>query len=149
MAEVQGCELPEDLYYDVEKDTWAKPLGNNIIMLGMTDVAQTQAGKILHVTFKKIGSLVQRRGNTATIESGKWVGPIPSPVAGEIIEVNEALLKDPLLLNISPYKDAWVSKVKASDLSELKNLLTGFEAVEKYREKIIKEQIQCMRCSSQ
>ncbi len=149
MAEVQGCELPEDLYYDVEKDTWAKPLGNNIIMLGMTDVAQTQAGKILHVTFKKIGSLVQRRGNTATIESGKWVGPIPSPVAGEIVEVNEALLKDPLLLNISPYKDAWVSKVKASDLSELKNLLTGKGALEKYREKIIKEQIQCMRCSSQ
>ena len=149
MAEVQGCELPEDLYYDVEKDTWAKPLGNNIIMLGMTDVAQTQAGKILHVTFKKIGSLVQRRGNTATIESGKWVGPVPSPVAGEIVEVNEALLKDPLLLNISPYKDAWVSKVKASDLSELKNLLTGKGALEKYREKIIKEQIQCMRCSSQ
>ena len=149
MAEVQGCELPEDLYYDIEKDTWAKPLGNNIIMLGMTDVAQTQAGKILHVTFKKIGSLVQRRGNTATIESGKWVGPIPSPVAGEIVEVNEALLKDPLLLNISPYKDAWVSKVKAFDLSELKNLLNGSEAVEKYREKIIKEQIQCMRCSSQ
>ena len=149
MAEVEGCELPEDLYYDVEKDTWAKPIGNNVIMLGMTDVAQTQAGKILHVTFKKIGSLVQRRGNTATIESGKWVGPIPSPVAGEIVEVNEALLKDPLLLNISPYKDAWVSKVKASDLSELKNLLTGKGAVEKYREKIIKEQIQCMRCSSQ
>ena len=149
MAEVQGCELPDGLYYDIEKDTWAKPLGDNIIMLGMTDVAQTQAGKILHVTFKKIGSIVQRRGNTATIESGKWVGPIPSPVAGEIVEVNEALLKDPLLLNISPYKDAWVSKVKASDLSELNNLLTGKEAVEKYREKIIKEQIQCMRCSSQ
>jgi glycine cleavage system H protein len=149
MSEIQGCELPDDLYYDVEKDTWAKPLGNNVIMLGMTDVAQTQAGKILHVTFKKIGSLVQRRGNTATIESGKWVGPIPSPVAGEIVEVNEALLKDPLLLNISPYKDAWVSKVKASDLSELNNLLTGAAAVEKYREKIIKEQIQCMRCSSQ
>ncbi|MHB8232424.1 MAG: glycine cleavage system protein H [bacterium] len=149
MAEIQGCELPEDLYYDVEKDTWAKPIGNNLVILGMTDVAQTQAGKILHVTFKKIGSLVQRRGNTATIESGKWVGPIPSPVAGEIVEVNEALLKDPLLLNISPYKDAWVSKVKASDLNELNNLLTGAIAVEKYREKIIKEQIQCMRCSSQ
>ena len=149
MAEVQGCELPEDLYYDVEKDTWAKPLGDNIVMLGMTDVAQTQAGKILHVTFKKVGSIVQKRGNTATIESGKWVGPIPSPVSGEIIEVNEALLKDPLLLNLSPYTDAWVSKVKASDINELKTLLTGKEAVEKYKEKIIKEQIQCMRCSSQ
>lgn len=149
MAEVQGCELPEDLYYDVEKDTWAKLLDNNIIMLGMTDVAQTQAGKILHVTFKKIGSIVQKRGNTATIESGKWVGPIPSPVSGEIVEVNEALLKDPLLLNISPYNDAWVSKIKAVDLSELSSLLTGKEAVEKYREKIIKDQIQCMRCSSQ
>ncbi len=149
MAEVQGCELPEDIYYDIEKDTWAKPLGDNIIMLGMTDVAQTQAGKILHVTFKKIGSLVQRRGNTATIESGKWVGPIPSPVAGEIVEVNEALLKDPLLLNISPYKDAWVTKVKAASLDDLKYLVTGKEAVEKYREKIIKLQIQCMRCSNQ
>lgn len=149
MAEVQGCELPEDLYYDIEKDTWAKPLENNIVMLGMTDVAQTQAGKILHVTFKKVGSVVQRRGNTATIESGKWVGPIPSPVSGEIVEVNELLLKDPLLLNISPYKDAWVSKVKAANFGDLKFLLTGKEAVEKYKEKIIKEQIQCMRCSNQ
>jgi glycine cleavage system H protein len=149
MAEVQGCELPEDIYYDIEKDTWAKLLDDNIIMLGMTDVAQTQAGKILHVTFKKVGSVVQRRGNTATIESGKWVGPIPSPVSGEIVEVNELLLKDPLLLNISPYKDAWATKVKAANLDDLKLLLTGKEAVEKYREKIIKEQIQCMRCSSQ
>ncbi|MFW0884820.1 glycine cleavage system protein H [Candidatus Acidulodesulfobacterium sp. H_13] len=149
MAEIQGCELPENLYYDIEKDVWAKPLDGNIVMLGMTDVAQTQAGKILHVTFKKVGSIVRKRGNTATIESGKWVGPIPSPVSGEIIEVNEVLLKDPLLLNISPYEDAWVSKVKASDLSELSGLLTGKEAVEKYREKIIKDQIQCMRCSSQ
>ena len=149
MAEVQGCELPEDIYYDTEKDTWAKPEDNNIVILGMTDVAQTQAGKILHVTFKKTGTMVNRRGNTATIESGKWVGPIPSPVSGEIIEVNEKLLNDPLLLNILPYTDGWVTKVKASNLDELKFLVTGKEAIELYREKIIKEQIQCMRCSSQ
>ena len=53
MAEVQGCELPEDLYYDVEKDTWAKPLENNVVMLGMTDVAQTQAEKFCTLLLKK------------------------------------------------------------------------------------------------
>ena len=67
----------------------------------------------------------------ATVESGKWVGPVKSPVTGEIIEVNKELASDAQLINRSPYKNGWVVKMKASNLeAEMTELTTGDEAVE-------------------
>jgi glycine cleavage system H protein len=78
------------------------------------------------------------------VESGKWVGPVKSPVAGEIIEVNEGLASDAQLINRSPYRDGWVVKMKASNLeAEMNELTTGDEAVEAYRRKIEEDGIEC------
>ena len=58
----------------------------------MTDVAQSLAKTLVAVTPKAPGKIVQKGRNIATVESGKWVGPVTAPIGGEIVEVNEALV---------------------------------------------------------
>ena len=78
MALVNNCNIPEDLYYVVDKHVWARKDGD-LVTVGMTDVAQNLAKSIIAVTLKKPGRAVARGRNIATVESGKWVGPVPAP----------------------------------------------------------------------
>jgi len=94
MTTVNHCNLPEDLYYVVGKHVWARREGD-LVTVGMTDVAQHMAKTIVAVTPKAPGKTVQKGRNIATVESGKWVGPVPAPVSGEIVAVNDALAATP------------------------------------------------------
>ncbi len=90
MATINGCNIPDDLYYLTEKHVWARPESGGLVTIGMSDVAQHLAGNILSLTAKKVGRNVPKGQSVATIESAKWVGPVPAPVSGEIVEINEA-----------------------------------------------------------
>ncbi len=81
----------------------------------MTDVAQHMAKTIVAVTPKAPGKTVQKGRNIATVESGKWVGPVPAPVSGEIVAVNDALAATPSLVNSDPYGAGWVARLRPSD----------------------------------
>ena len=142
--EVKGCIILKDLYYAVQDNTWVKVEGDDVVTVGMTDIAQSLAGPILHAKTKAPGTARKKGRPIATVESGKWVGPVKSPVTGEIIEVNEALAADAQLINRSPYKDGWVVKMKATNLdAELAEMTTGDAAVEAYRQKIEQDGIEC------
>ncbi|RMH83785.1 MAG: glycine cleavage system protein GcvH [Calditrichaeota bacterium] len=140
--EIRGCVILKHLYYAVDDHTWAQPNDDGTVTVGMTDVAQNLAGPILHARVKKVGTTRAKGKPIGTVESSKWVGPVKTPISGEIVEVNEALASDPQLLNRSPYKKGWIVKLKPSNLDEeLKELHTGDDAVQAYREKIEKEDI--------
>lgn len=144
MVVIRGCDLPEELYYDVEKHVWAKPLGAEGVLVGMTDIAQKLAGKILYATVKKAGKVIERGKSAATIETEKWVGPLPLPLTGELVEANELLKADPTLINQDPYGRGWVIRIKPTKLeAELGELLTGTAAIEAYRKKMEAEAITC------
>ncbi len=142
-----ACDIPEDLYYDIERDVWIR-FDGDIAVLGMTDVAQTRCGKIAAISFRDIGKKVAHGKTLATIESAKWVGPFPAPFSCEIVDVNEAgFAKDILLANKEPYTTGWLVKVRSSNLeNERSSLSTGNEAVEKYKERIKELKINCLRC---
>ncbi len=143
MADVEGCNIPEDRYYWIEKHVWAKPEGE-YIMVGLTDVAQSLAGKIIVVNLKAAGKTLARGKSGGTLESGKWVGSIPTPVAGEVIEVNAAVKSHPSLVNEDPYGEGWLLKVKPNNWDEdAKALETGEEGVHAYREKLVHDGIHC------
>jgi len=140
---VKGCVIVKDLHYSVKDNTWIKTDGD-IVTIGMTDIAQSLAGPILHAKTKSVGTARKKGRPIATVESGKWVGPVKSPVTGEIIEVNESLVSDAQLINRSPYKDGWVVKMKASNLdAEIAEMTTGDAAVSAYRDKIEQEGFEC------
>jgi glycine cleavage system H protein len=110
--------------------------------VGMTDVAQNLAGPLLHAKPKKVGVVRKKGKPVGTVESSKWVGPVKSPLSGEIVAVNETLASDAQVINRSPYKDGWIVKLRPSQLDEeLATLLTGQPAVDAYRERIETEDL--------
>ncbi len=140
--EIRGCVIRTDLYYSVDDHTWVQVNDDGTVNIGMTDVAQNMAGPLLHAKTKSVGTMRKKGKPVATVESAKWVGPVKSPISGEIVAVNEEIEKDATIINRSPYRQGWIVKMKPTNLDEeLKDLLTGDAAVEAYRQKIESEDI--------
>jgi glycine cleavage system H protein len=145
MPVIRGCNIPEDRYYWVEKHVWAIPEPDGTVKIGITDVAQNLAKGIVNITPKEPGRTVQKGKSAGTLESGKWVGPVISPVTGEIVEVNEAARARPSLLNEDPYGEGWFVKIKPSNWeAESASLVTGAEAVEAYRKFMEEQNLSCV-----
>ena len=143
MTNVAGCNIPEELYYLVEKHVWARHEGN-LVVVGMTDVAQNLAKGIIAVTVKSVGRTLAQGKSIGTVESSKWVGSVPAPVGGEIVEVNPELGADPGLLNRDPYGDGWIAKLAATDWDgESGILVTGAAGVAAYQAFLEREGISC------
>ncbi len=143
MTLVNNCNIPEDLYYIVDKHVWARREGE-LVTVGMTDVAQNMAKTIVAVTPKAIGATVKKGRNIATVESAKWVGAVSAPVSGEIVAVNDALATSPGLVNSDPYGAGWIARLRASDWeTDAADLVTGPEGVEAYQRFLDAEGISC------
>lgn len=144
MAEVNGCNIPEDLYYWPEKHVWASPGEGGVVMVGVTDVAQFLAKKIISALPKPAGRPAKQGRSLGTIESGKWVGPVTSPITGEIIETNPAFSSDPSIINDDPYGEGWYVKIQAVDWEgESAELVTGSDGVAAYQTFLDAEGITC------
>ena len=148
MATFYGCDIPEDLYYHRRYNSWVRFEDGDTAVLGMTDTAQTEAGKLLFVRFKKPGRTIKAGKFAATIESGKWIGPFVVPFDAEIIETNQtAFAEDRLIANKDPYEAGWLVRVRVIDpVTARDDLITGSEAVSFYKNKIEEESIRCFRC---
>ena len=85
MARAKGCEFPDELFYNVDNNVWVRREADGTVTLGMTAYAAALAGQIVSCTPKKVGRGVDKDKSAATVESGKWVGPVKSPVAGEVV----------------------------------------------------------------
>lgn len=143
MSTVRGCNIPDELYYLVDKHVWARRDGD-VVTVGLTDVAQNLAKTIVSVTLKGAGKRVAKGKSVATVESSKWVGPVPSPVAGQLIEVNEALAASPTTLNHDPYGDGWIARLQPEDWdADSADLVTGDAGVEAYQRFLESQGIVC------
>lgn len=133
MTAVNNCDIPEDLYYLVDKHVWGRREGD-LIVVGLTDVAQNLAKGMLSVLPKAVGRRVAKGKSVATVESAKWVGPVPALVGGEIAEINDAVLADPKVINADPYGRGWIAKLRPTDWdADSADLQTGEAGVEAYR----------------
>ena len=146
MNEYHGCEIPEALFYDLDY-VWVRHEADDTLTIGVTDPAQALSGRLQNARIKKVGTHVDAGRHVATLESGKWVGGVPVPFAGMIVARNEALLENPHLINIDPYGDAWIARVKPDDSQHaLNNVKTGPEAIAALEAWIKRYDVQCMRC---
>ncbi len=147
MALINGCELPDDLFYFLEGNqmSWVRFEGEEAV-IGLTDPAQTRAGKIVVIRVKSEGASRPRGKPLATIESGKWAGAVLAPLTGVVVKPNEELASHPELINTDPYGKGWIVRVKMSNPEEKASLLSGQRAMERYRELIGRDGIKCLRC---
>ena len=142
-----GCAVPDDLLYDIGLNVWVRLEGDTAV-LGMTDIAQTMGGRMVQVSWKKTGRSYPRGRSVAVIESAKWVGPFPTPLTGELLEVNEqAFAADVAVANRDPYGAGWMARIRPADLrGERDHLVDASVAFEAYRELIDERDIRCYRC---
>jgi len=136
MASARGCNLPDDLLYDVDNHIWYREEPDGNVKLGMTTVATAMAGQLVAFTPKKAGRSVEAGKSCATVESGKWVGPAKSAAAGAVVAVNDALVAKPSLANEDPYA-AWMVLLKSTDWASVKASLTpGSQVAPRYEAKM-------------
>ncbi|MDA8390327.1 MAG: glycine cleavage system protein GcvH [Gammaproteobacteria bacterium] len=137
MGAVRGCNIPEDLSYNVDNNVWARREADGTVTIGLTAYACSLAGEIVAYTPKKAGKDIAKDKSCATVESGKWVGPVKTPVTGAITAVNDAVASKPGLINKDPYGEGWVVKMKPSDWDgESKTLKTGGDALKAFDTKM-------------
>ena len=124
MAQVRGCNLPDDLLYDVDNNIWYRENDDETVTVGMTAIAGAMAGQIVAITPKRAGRKVVPGRSCATVESGKWVGPAKLLSGGEVVEVNKDIVATPSLANSDPYAGGWLLRVKIDDWGTIKPQLT-------------------------
>ena len=141
-----GCEFRPELYYDTEYQIWVRIEEDGELAVGMTDISQSIAGKILHVRVRSPGTLRPAGKPVATIESGKWAGPVPNLFDCTIAAANHDVLENPSLLNRQPYA-SWIARVQpARGVGQaLGVLVTGTAAWAGYQVRCRRDGITCKR----
>jgi glycine cleavage system H protein len=114
--------VPAELKYTKDHE-WVK-IDGDIATVGITDFAQGELGDIVYVEVDTLDETLEREAIFGTVEAVKTVSDLFSPLSGEIIEFNEALEDEPEKVNSDPYGDGWMVKIKFSDASEVKELLS-------------------------
>ncbi|MCG2750349.1 MAG: glycine cleavage system protein H [Desulfobacteraceae bacterium] len=135
--QINEYHFPEDLYYE-ENHYWVKAEGDLLVM-GMDDFAQKMAGEIVFASLPFEGKSLKLGKKFAQVESGKWLGKVYAPVNGEIVSTNQDLESKPSLINEDCYGKGWMFKIKPEDPGEIKNLIHGIEAIEKWVQADIKK----------
>ncbi|NLC04670.1 MAG: glycine cleavage system protein GcvH [Tissierellia bacterium] len=117
-------KVAKDLLYSNDHE-WVKVEGDHAF-IGISDFAQHQLGDIVYVELPEVEDELEKEDAFSAIESVKAAADVYMPVGGTVVEVNEALLDDPALINNEPY-DNWIIKVLLSDKAELDELMTSEE----------------------
>ena len=112
---------PAELRYTREHE-WAKVEGKRA-RVGITHYAQDQLGDVVFVELPKVGAKVTQLKTFGVVESVKAVSDLFAPLSGVVVEVNQELTQQPERVNRDPYGDGWMVKVRASDASEIEQLL--------------------------
>ena len=148
MATINGWQFPDDLLYAIDETknvfVWLKDNGDGTCTIGMVAVASFISGRLVSYTPKKVGSAIAQFKSLAVIESSKWVGPVPTPATGAVVETNDELRKTPHLANDDPYGRGWISKIKPTNFAAERGiLLSAEEAARTMKDYIDKKKIVC------
>lgn len=115
--------VPSDLKY-AKSHEWVR-VSDDSAVVGITDHAQHELTDIVFVELPEIGRKLKAGEACAVVESVKTASDIYSPLSGEIIEVNKAVVDNPALVNSEPHGGGWFFKLKLSNAAELAGLLSS------------------------
>jgi len=113
---------PKEYKYTQEHE-WICPEPENKGKVGITDYAQSQLGDVVFVDLPPPGSQVEQLKKMGEIESVKAVSDLFAPVSGRVLEINQAVINEPALVNQDPYGDGWLVRLELSNPSELDALM--------------------------
>lgn len=114
--------IPSELKY-ASSHEWVRDEGDGTFTVGISEHAQELLGDMVFVELPEVGDEVDAGEDCAVAESVKAASDIYAPISGEIVAINEELEDAPETVNNDAYGDGWLFRIKASDESELENLL--------------------------
>lgn len=121
------ANVPEDLEFTTEHEWVRRTDDPTIVEVGITDFAQSELGDIVYVELPKVGDKFLRNQVFGTIEAVKAVSELFSPIAGEIVAVNEELDASPAKVNTDPYGEGWMLRIRSTNAEDLNHLLSPDE----------------------
>lgn len=116
--------IPADLKY-AKSHEWVKVAADGTALVGITDYAQNSLGDITFIQLPKVGAALKAGETFGVVESVKAASDVYAPVAGTVLEVNQALDANPEKVNGSPYTDGWMLKLKLADPGAAGGLLSA------------------------
>jgi glycine cleavage system H protein len=144
--EIDHCIFPDDLLYDLENNTWLRVEENGEVTMGITSLLLGIAGKLTLAKLKAVGIDIQRGQSLGTLESLKFVGPIPSPVSGTIVNTNALVVNKPRVINDEPYAEGWITRIRPSQLALERILLSKSSELKiPLRQKIAEFHVRCFK----
>jgi glycine cleavage system H protein len=146
VLELDHCVFPDELLYDVENNTWLRVGEGITVTIGVTSLLSTIAGKLIRAKLKPIDTMIERGQSLGTLESEKFVGPIPSPVSGTVFASNENVLIRPKTINDSPYDKGWIIQLSPKRLTEeRKGLASANDSRVLFAQKIAQLRARCFK----
>ncbi|RZJ73968.1 glycine cleavage system protein GcvH [Flavobacterium sp.] len=115
--------IPADLKYTKEHE-WIR-LEGEVATVGITDFAQKELGDIVYVEVDTLDQTLDKDEVFGTVEAVKTVSDLFLPLAGEIVEFNDALESNPEAVNSDPYGQGWMIKIKVADVADFDTLLSA------------------------
>ena len=103
---------------------WIK-IEEEVATIGITKHATEMLGDIVFVELPEKGSSVEKDGTAGVVESTKAASDVYTPVSGEVIDINQAIVDDPSIINSDPEGNAWFFKLKIKDQSEMNSLMSA------------------------
>ena len=132
---VLGHDHPDELYYLVEDQVWARLHGDGIATVGIASMGIAQAGEIYMCRPKPVGAEVAQGRSVAVVELAKSIVSVRSPVTGAVVAVNPRLAQEPELVHRAPYGDGWLARLRLSDFDADRRALVHGEAVREAMER--------------
>ena len=113
-----------------DEHEWLK-LEGDVVTVGITEHASTMLGDLVFVELPKAGANLTKGDRAAVVESVKAASDVFAPLAGEVVEVNQAIAQDPSLVNSDPLGAGWFFKLKLADVKAMDGLLdeTAYKAL--------------------
>ncbi|MEX0674209.1 MAG: glycine cleavage system protein GcvH [Gaiellaceae bacterium] len=124
---------PDDLLYHREHD-WAR-IEDGEAVLGITWYAQDSLGELVHYESPGVGATIAKDASYGEVESVKAVSDVISPLSGEVLEVNQKVVDAPETVNLDPYGEGWLVRIRLADPAEAEALLDA----EAYRQHVAEQ----------
>ena len=112
---IEGCEFPDDVLYEPDGLVWVRREPSGDVLLGITSIHAAMAGRLTRVEARPIGTEYARGKSIGTLESGRYFGPIRTPIYGALVTINDAVLAALKLLSEKPYQEGWFARIRPID----------------------------------
>ena len=116
--------VPADLKY-AKSHEWLKSAADGTAQVGISDYAQNSLGDITFIQLPKVGTVLKAGETFGVVESVKAASDVYAPVAGTVLEINQALESNPEKVNGAPYTDGWMLKLQLANPADLATLLSA------------------------